>query len=200
MILGHILEKIGGQPLDQLLQEQVLGPMGLRNTVATTTSAIPDPALHTFSSERRAGINIPKGDPFYEESTYWNTQWGTPMGANQTTTLDDLTTSAIKIGTGAILSDESFHAQTDSKLIGFGKKETACEPSCFTQVPHLQLRPRHHPFGRLDHAEPAAQRPRRGHGLPPRGGDRHLRGGHPRSGGVRHRPGQLPQPRRLPLP
>jgi len=135
MILGHILEQIGGKPLDQLIRGQVLQPMGLRHTVATTTSAIPDPALHTFSSERRAGIKIPKGDPFYEESTYWNTQWGTPMGANETTTLDDLTTSAVKIGTGAVLSDESFHAMTDSKLIGFGKRETACEPSCFTQIP-----------------------------------------------------------------
>ncbi len=135
MILGHILEQIGGQPLDQLIEDQVFEPMGLRNTVATTTSAIPEPALHTFSSERRAGINIPKGDPFYEESTYWNTQWGTPMGANQTTTLDDLIRSAIKIGTGAVLSEDSFHEMTDSKLIGFGKKEAACGESCFTQIP-----------------------------------------------------------------
>ncbi len=135
MILGHILEQIGGRPLDQLIEDQVFEPMGLRHTVATTTSAIPEPALHTFSSERRAGINIPKGDPFYEEATYWNTQWGTPMGANQTTTLDDLITSAVKIGTGAILSEDSFHAMTDSKLIGFGTKEAVCEPSCFTQIP-----------------------------------------------------------------
>jgi CubicO group peptidase (beta-lactamase class C family) len=135
MILGHILEKIGGKPLDQLIEDQVFEPMGLHHTVATTTSAIPDPALHTFSSERRAAIKVPTGDPFYEEATYWNTQWGTPMGANQTTTVDDLITSAVKIGTGAILSDDSFHAMTDSKLIGFGKKETACEPSCFTQIP-----------------------------------------------------------------
>jgi CubicO group peptidase (beta-lactamase class C family) len=135
MILGHILEKIGGRPLDELIEDEVFEPMGVRHTEATTTSAIPEPALHTFSSERRAGIGIPKGDPFYEEATYWNTQWGTPMGANQTTTLDDLITSAVKIGTGAILSEASFHEMTDSKLIGFGQKEAACEPSCFTQVP-----------------------------------------------------------------
>jgi CubicO group peptidase (beta-lactamase class C family) len=34
VILGQALEKITGQPLDVALQEQVLGPMGLRNTVA----------------------------------------------------------------------------------------------------------------------------------------------------------------------
>ena len=52
MILGHILEQIGGKPLDQLLREQVLQPMGLRNTVATTTSAIPPRSI----AARRAAI------------------------------------------------------------------------------------------------------------------------------------------------
>ena len=37
VILGQALEKITGQPLDVALQEQVLGPMGLRNTVAWST-------------------------------------------------------------------------------------------------------------------------------------------------------------------
>ena len=40
VILGQALEKITGQPLDVALQEQVLGPMGLRNTVAWSTPEI----------------------------------------------------------------------------------------------------------------------------------------------------------------
>jgi CubicO group peptidase (beta-lactamase class C family) len=126
MILGDILAKIGGKPLNELLQEKVLRPMGLFDTVETITAEIPEPALHSFSSERPAGV--------YEEATYWNTQWGTPMGANETTTIDDMATTALKIGTGALLSEESFHAMTDPNLLGFGKKETVCEPSCFTQI------------------------------------------------------------------
>jgi CubicO group peptidase (beta-lactamase class C family) len=125
MILGDILAKIGGKPLSELLQDKVLRPMGLFDTVETTTSKIPEPALHSFSSERPANV--------YEEATYWNPQWGTPIGANETTTIDDMATTAVKIGTGALLSEESFHAMTDPNLLGFGKKETACEPSCFTQ-------------------------------------------------------------------
>jgi CubicO group peptidase (beta-lactamase class C family) len=71
MILGEILAKIGGRPLDQLIAREVFAPMGLEHTVATTTSAIPEPALHSFSSERHPE------NPFCEEATYWNAQWGT---------------------------------------------------------------------------------------------------------------------------
>jgi CubicO group peptidase (beta-lactamase class C family) len=134
MVLGEILARIGGEPLDQLLQEKVLGPMGLTSTVASVTSEVPDPVLHTFSSERRAALGIPPATAFYEESTFWNTQWGTPMGANQTTTIDDMATTAEQVGTGALLSEASYHAMTDPNLLGFGHKDPACAPSCFQQV------------------------------------------------------------------
>jgi CubicO group peptidase (beta-lactamase class C family) len=134
MILGDILAKIGGAPLDVLLEKKVLAPMGLTPTVADEGSAIPSPVLHTFSSERRSALGIPSDVSFTEEATFWNTQWGTPMGANQTTTVGDLTTTAIKVGTGALLSPESFHAMTDPSLIGFGTREASCAPSCFPQT------------------------------------------------------------------
>ncbi len=108
--------------------------MVLKNTVGSVTWTMPEPALHTFSSERRVAFAEP-GKPFCEEATYWNSQWGTPMGANETTTIDGLATTAISFGTGSLLSKSSYAEMTDSKLIGFGKKEPACEPSCFTQIP-----------------------------------------------------------------
>ena len=134
MILGEILALIGEQPLDVLLREKVLDPMGLTNTVASITSEIPEPVLHTYSSERRVAIGIPPTGSFYEDATYWNTQWGTPMGANQTTTIDDMITTAEQVGTGALLSDASYEAMTAPDLLGFGTKDAACEPSCFTQT------------------------------------------------------------------
>ena len=85
MILGEILAKIGHEPLDTLLREKVLDPMGLSNTTSTETSAIPGPVLHSLSSESRVAVGIPAGRPFYEEATFWNAQWGTPIGANETT-------------------------------------------------------------------------------------------------------------------
>ena len=134
MILGEILSKIGKKPLDTLLREKVLAPMGLKNTTASQTSEIPSPVLHAFDSERRAVLKIPANVAFYEESSFWNSQWGTPIGANETTNIDDMATTAIKIGTGALLSKSSYEAMTAPNLLGFGHKQDNCAPSCFTQV------------------------------------------------------------------
>jgi len=134
MILGEILAKIGNKPLDVLLREKVLIPMGLKNTGASQVSDIPSPILHGFDSERRTALKIPANVAFYEESTFWNGQWGTPMGANQTTTIDDLITTAVKVGTGALISKSSYEAMTGPNLLGFGKKQDNCAPSCFTQI------------------------------------------------------------------
>lgn len=134
MILGHILEAVGGAPLDELLAAKVLGPLGLTETASHDSAFIPEPVLHAYTSERRGVLGIPTGVAFTEESTYWNPVWGTPTGAAQTTTIADLTRTAQGIGTGALLREESFHAMTDSTLIGFGERLPSCAPSCFTQV------------------------------------------------------------------
>src|SRR6266576_4791260 len=134
MILGEILSKIGNKPLDTLLREKVLVPMGLKNTTASQTSEIPSPVLHAFDSERRGTLKIPANVSFYEESSFWNAQWGTPMGANETTNIDDMATTAVKVGTGALLSKSSYQAMTAPNLLGFGHKQDNCAPSCFTQV------------------------------------------------------------------
>src|SRR5881227_2261740 len=134
MILGEILSKIGKKPLDTLLREKVLGPMGLKNTTASQTSEIPSPVLHALDSERRGTLKIPSDIGFYEESSFWNSQWGTPIGANETTNIDDMVTTAVKVGTGALLSKSSYEAMTAPNLLGFGRKQDNCAPSCFTQV------------------------------------------------------------------
>src|SRR6266478_3233973 len=70
MILGEILSKIGKKPLEALLGEKVLVPMGLKNTTASQTSDIPSPVLHAFDSERRGMLKIPPNIAFYEESSF----------------------------------------------------------------------------------------------------------------------------------
>ena len=134
MILGEALSKIGKQPLATLLRKKVLEPLGLRHTVETPTGEIPAPVLHTFSSERRDYFGVPATTPFYEEETFWNTQWGTPDGANQTTKIDDMITTAVAVGTGKLLSKSSFAAMTEPKLLGFGTRDPACAPECFPQT------------------------------------------------------------------
>jgi CubicO group peptidase (beta-lactamase class C family) len=130
MILGELLAKIGGKPLNTLLSEKVLDPMGLTGTAESQTSAVPSPVLHAFTSERREALGIPAGTSFYEESTFWNKQWGTPIGANETTTIDDMATSAVQVGTGSQLSKSSYEAMTGPNLVGFGKADPSCAPAC----------------------------------------------------------------------
>ncbi|MEO6827449.1 MAG: serine hydrolase domain-containing protein [Microbacteriaceae bacterium] len=133
MILGKILSMIGDKPLQTLLKEKVLDPMGLTNTAAFHTSEIPSPVLHAYTSERRAALGIPADAPFYEESTYWNPAWGTPEGAAETTDITDMTRTAVAVGTGSLLSKASYHEMVDAKLIGFGEPLAVCAGSCFTQ-------------------------------------------------------------------
>jgi len=82
-ILGEILAKIGGKPLDELLQERVLDPIGLPNTISHFDGFVPNPVLHSLEAERRTFFNIDPSQPFAEESTFWSTTWGTPVGANR---------------------------------------------------------------------------------------------------------------------
>src|SRR5437773_9841814 len=58
----------------------------------------------------------------------------TPMGASQTTNIDDMITTVVKVGTGALLSKSSCEAMTAPNLLGFGKKQDNCAPSCGTQT------------------------------------------------------------------
>jgi CubicO group peptidase (beta-lactamase class C family) len=118
VILGLVLEEVTGMPLEDALQERVLDPLGLTNTVASLTAEIPEPALHAYTSERRSFFDIPPGTSFYEDSTYWNPSWTISQGAIETSTIDDLLESAIAVGTGELLSDESYEAMTSTDLRG----------------------------------------------------------------------------------
>jgi CubicO group peptidase (beta-lactamase class C family) len=126
VILGLALEEIAGQPLDAALRDQVLAPLGLHNTVASATAAIPEPALHAFTSERRSFLGIPAGTRFSEESTYWNPSWTLARGAVQTTDVHDMAASAVAIGEGTLLSPASHAAQVAPDLLGFGTPLEGC--------------------------------------------------------------------------
>lgn len=133
VVLGMVLEAITGQPMHELLQERVLDPLGLDGTVGDDLAPIPEPALHAFTSERREVLGIPAGTAFTEESSYWNPSWSLNEGAIQTTTIADMDRSAIAIGTGELLSPESYEAMISTDLRGFGTSSPDCAPSCGTQ-------------------------------------------------------------------
>lgn len=126
VILGGVLEKIAAMPLNEALQTYVFGPMGLTQTNGFKTPEIPEPALHTYSSEQRQYLGIKPGLPFCPESTYWNPSWTTYDGALQTTDVTDMSKTMEAVGTGKVLSPSSSAAQIGPELIGFGHTVAGC--------------------------------------------------------------------------
>ena len=103
----------------------MLRPLGLRNTQASQTPAIPPPVLHTYSSERRQFLGIPAGTPFLEDSTFWNPSWTFARGSIETTDITDLTRTAIDIGQGRLLTRSDYRMQIAPRL-GFGHEQDGC--------------------------------------------------------------------------
>jgi CubicO group peptidase (beta-lactamase class C family) len=118
VLLGLALEKATGVEMQKLLQDKVLGPLALINTANSFTPQIPVPTLHAFTSERRQALKIPAGTPFYEDSTFWNPSWTLARGAVQTTNIYDLEATAVGIGSGKLLSPESYKAMVSTELRG----------------------------------------------------------------------------------
>jgi CubicO group peptidase (beta-lactamase class C family) len=126
MILGKLLPKVTGMSLSASLKKYVLQPMGLEHTGSAATASMPQPVMHTYSSERREALGIAPETPFYEETTFWDPSWTLPAGAIQSTTVADLAATMDAVARGTILSKASHRAQTDDLLSGFGHKDPAC--------------------------------------------------------------------------
>ncbi|MFD9408688.1 serine hydrolase domain-containing protein [Streptomyces sp. NPDC059989] len=118
-LLGAALEKISGLPLDRLLKERVMEPLGLSQTSNQSTPQIPEPVLHAFTSERGT----------YEESTFWNPSWTTSPGAVLVQNICDLDRSARATGTGELVSEKSFRTQIDPGTVGLGRATPSCPAS-----------------------------------------------------------------------
>jgi CubicO group peptidase (beta-lactamase class C family) len=101
VILGKVLERATGRPLEELIREGVLDPLSLKDTRCEATAAIQEPVLHAFSAERDK----------YEETTYWNPSWTLARGAITTSNIADVLKSAAAIGTGALVSADSHALQ-----------------------------------------------------------------------------------------
>lgn len=101
VILGKVLEKATGRGVDELIRDGILVPLSLHDTRSEQTAIIQEPVLHGFDGER--GI--------YEDSTYWDPSWTLARGAVMTSNVADILKSADAIGTGALLSPDSFKLQ-----------------------------------------------------------------------------------------
>jgi D-alanyl-D-alanine carboxypeptidase len=103
VILKQVLEKIGGEPIDQLLRKHILQPLRLRDTEYPLNSDIAYPALHAFDIGAIDCTAVGKHD-VYQESTYWSPSWTSgPMSSN----VYDLVRWSRALGRGTLLSPAS---------------------------------------------------------------------------------------------
>lgn len=109
VILGQVLSLATGTPLDRLIRERILEPLSLDDTRSEDTAVIQQPVLHAFTAER--GI--------YEDSTYWNPSWTLARGAVMTTDIHDALTSIVAIGSGRLVTPESYERMLEPTTAAF---------------------------------------------------------------------------------
>jgi D-alanyl-D-alanine carboxypeptidase len=125
VILGEALSAITDKPVDELIRERIVDPLGMRGTQSPQTAEIPEPVLHAYTKERGT----------YEESTFWNPSWTLAKGSVMITDIHDLATSARAIGKGELVSEKSHKEQVGPSLVGLGGPTKKCpENVCVKQT------------------------------------------------------------------
>jgi D-alanyl-D-alanine carboxypeptidase len=114
--LGEALSAIAGKPLDQLIRERIVEPLGMKGTQSHQTAVMPEPVLHAYTKERGT----------YEDSTFWDPSWTLAKGSVMITDIHDLATSARAIGTGKLVSEKSHKEQVGPSLVGLGEPTKKC--------------------------------------------------------------------------
>ncbi|WP_260610276.1 serine hydrolase [Streptomyces sp. WAC06614] len=95
ILLGLVVEKVGGLPLDQYIQRHVLAPAGLRHTLFPTGSEFPRPHPQGYTDESADGkVTV---------STDWDPSWAWAAGA-MISDLPDLRSWARTVATGTLLT------------------------------------------------------------------------------------------------
>src|SRR5215213_7823112 len=125
VILGEALSAITDKPVDELIRERIVEPLGMRGTQSHQTAEIPEPVLHAYTKERGT----------YEESTFCNPSWTLAKGSVMITDIYDLATSARAIGKGELVSEKSHKEQVGPSLVGLGGPTKKCpENICVKQT------------------------------------------------------------------
>ncbi|WP_424215940.1 serine hydrolase domain-containing protein (plasmid) [Streptomyces sp. BI20] len=95
ILLGLVVEKASGTPLNEYVEREVARPAGLTHTTFPTDAAFPDPHAQGYTDQTASGR--------VETATDWNPSWGWAAGA-MISDLNDLRTWARVLATGTLLS------------------------------------------------------------------------------------------------
>lgn len=109
VILGDILSKVFDQPVQELLEERIIKPLGLQNTVYTPNPEIPGEVLHSFTTER--GV--------FEDATYWNPSW-TSYSGSLAATVSDVAEIGNAIVSMQLFSESSLQEMIADTTAGLG--------------------------------------------------------------------------------
>ncbi|MER7772242.1 serine hydrolase domain-containing protein [Kitasatospora sp. NPDC096140] len=102
ILLGLVVEKVGGQPLQDFLEQQVFTPAGLDRTSLPTDAAFPTPHAHGYTNQTLSGA--------VEDSTDWNPSWAWAAGA-VISNLPNLQTWSKVLATGVPLISAATQAE-----------------------------------------------------------------------------------------
>jgi D-alanyl-D-alanine carboxypeptidase len=111
IILGKIVEKVTGKPYDEVLQEKILLPLGLKNTGMLHQREIVKDLARTYVTAQQ-GKEFVNDMPVYMENWY-------AAGGMYSTTVDLLTFSNALFG-GALLKTESLYRMLKPGLEDYG--------------------------------------------------------------------------------
>ncbi|WP_024539593.1 serine hydrolase domain-containing protein [Comamonas badia] len=117
--LGIVVEQKTELPFAQALQQNILKPLELTQTLAPTSSDIPNPYWRGITTQ-----GYPDG--VVKDATDWNPSWGFSAG-NMVSTLDDLRRWAVVLGTGGGIVSPAMQA------IRMASMNSAVPPNSFAR-------------------------------------------------------------------
>jgi D-alanyl-D-alanine carboxypeptidase len=112
VILGQVLQRATGASMKELYEQNIFGPMGMKDTRFPVDQEIQRPVLHAFTADRKV----------YEDCTYWNPFWGSTPGL-PTSNLHDLGKWGPILGTGRLISPAHFREQIAPTSVGKGSNK-----------------------------------------------------------------------------
>ncbi|MFE4616975.1 serine hydrolase domain-containing protein [Streptomyces sp. NPDC056747] len=110
ILLGLVVEKVSGQPLQQFIRNRVLRPSHLFHTLFPEGAEFPEPHSHGYTDQTLSGK--------IEDATGWNPSWAWAAGA-MISNLQDLRHWAEVVATGKLLSPETQAQRLKTLPTGF---------------------------------------------------------------------------------
>ncbi|WP_330261101.1 serine hydrolase domain-containing protein [Streptomyces sp. NBC_00539] len=109
ILLGLVIEKVTGRPLNDVIMRDVVGPAGLQHTLFPTGAQFPEPHAQGYTDQTASGK--------IENATDWDPSWAWAAGA-MISDLQDLRSWAHTLATGTLLTPETQAQRLKTKPIG----------------------------------------------------------------------------------